>query len=382
MFNRLLKPPKTSFILLGARGTGKSTWVKQHFAGRNVIYYDLLLPKDESRLRRNPDLLISEVQALPKNVKWVVIDEIQKVPKLLDCVHYLIENSKVRFALTGSSARKLKHGTANLLAGRAIYLQMYSLTMGEMASKETIASAMNWGGLPKVHLLKNREQKTDYLHSYCHLYLKEEIAQEQIIRKLDPFSDFLAVAAQMDGKIMNFSKIANEIDVDTKTVISYFHILEDTLLGTFLPAYHRSIRKRQRQNPKFYFYDLGVRRALENQLDVPLKPKTYEWGRAFESLVFNEFVKANSYNKKKFTFSFLHTDNGEIDLIIEKGRKVVALVEIKSNDSVSQADVKTLQRFSKDFRGAKLYILSLDPRAKKIDGINCMFWQDGIKNLM
>ncbi len=271
---RTLKKPKESFILFGPRASGKSTWIKHNFSPETTFYLDLLEIKTFLDLQRHPENFEAEVLSLSKKIKWVVIDEFQKIPLLLNSVHRLIESTKLKFALTGSSARKLKRGSANLLAGRARSLKMYPLTSVEQGKLFDLNHSLNWGALPKVCSYRSGQDKIDYLQSYTHLYLKEEILQEQLTRKIEPFNYFLEVAAQADGKITNFSKIAKEVGVDTKTIISYFSILEETLMGFFLPAYHRSVRKRQKQSPKFYFFDLGVRRTLEGSLKNKLVPRT------------------------------------------------------------------------------------------------------------
>ncbi|MFQ5628705.1 MAG: ATP-binding protein, partial [bacterium] len=190
----------------------------------------------------------------------------------------------IQFIMTGSSARKLKRGAANLLAGRAFVYHLFPLTAQELKGDFELRTALEFGSLPEVWNLKEKDLAIRYLEAFSRTYLKEEVWNEQIIRKLEPFSYFLEVAAQMNGKVLNFSKIARDIGVDTKTVQSYFQILEDTLLGFLVPPFHRSVRKRQLTNPKFYFFDAGVKRALERTLTVSLLPQTYAFGgglRAF-----------------------------------------------------------------------------------------------------
>lgn len=380
--NRLLTKPKESFILLGPRASGKSTWLKDHFPQETSFYFDLLEIKTLLDLQRHPEHLEAQILSLPKKIKWIVIDEFQKIPILLNTVHRLIESTTLKFALTGSSARKIKRGAANLLAGRALSFKMYPLTSGELKSSFDLNQCLNWGGLPKIITYKSRADKISYLESYTHLYLKEEIQQEQLIRKIDPFNYFLEVAAQSDSKVTNFSKIAKDVGVDTKTIISYFNILEETLMGFFLPAYHRSVRKRQKQSPKFYFFDLGVRRCLEGVLSEKLVPKTSEFGRAFESFLINEIIRLDSYYKTYYRFSFLDvSSNGEIDLIIEAGPSKTFLIEIKSSDLVLEDDAKILIKYADDFKNSHLLILSLDTRSKKFGQVNAYHWQDGLRKI-
>lgn len=381
-FKRLLKKPKGSFILLGPRASGKSTWLKTNFPKESTFYVDLLEIKTFLDLQRHPENLEAQILSLPKKIKWVVIDEFQKIPILLNTVHRLIESTNLKFALTGSSARKIKRGSANLLAGRAISHQMHPLTYSELGNTFNLDNVLNWGALPQTVSYKTSLEKINYLESYTHLYLKEEIQQEQLIRKIEPFNYFLEVAAQSDGKIINFSKIANDVGVDTKTIITYFSILEETLMGFFLPAYHKSVRKRQKQNPKFYFFDLGVRRCLEGALRNKLVPKTSEFGRSFESFVINEILRFNSYNKTYYKFFFLDASpNGEIDLIIEAGNAKTFLVEIKSSNSINEDDAKILNRYAKDFKKPQLLILSNDKIHKKFGQVDALFWRNGLQEI-
>ncbi|HLE10887.1 MAG: hypothetical protein A2504_00285 [Bdellovibrionales bacterium RIFOXYD12_FULL_39_22] len=379
---RTLKKPKESFILFGPRASGKSTWIKRNFPSETTFYFDLLEIKTFLDLQRHPENFEAQVLSLPKKIKWVVIDEFQKIPILLNSVHRLIESTKLKFALTGSSARKLKRGAANLLAGRARSLKMYPFTSLEQGDLFDLNQTLNWGALPKICSYKSEHDKIDYLQSYTHLYLKEEIQQEQLTRKIEPFNYFLEVAAQADGKITNFSKIAKDVGVDTKTIISYFSILEETLMGFFLPAYHRSVRKRQKQSPKFYFFDLGVRRALEGSLKDKLVPRTSEFGRAFESFIINEIIRLDSYHKTYYRFSFLDVSpNGEIDLIIEVGTSKTFLVEIKSTDSVSEDDASTIGRYINDFKNPYAIILSQDKIEKKFGLVQAQHWQSGLDKI-
>ena len=291
MFPRLLEPSRrNSFFLFGARGTGKTTWIQDAFAPDASLYVDLLDPEMEDRYRRRPGLLESEVRALPASVEWILIDEVQRVPRLLDVAHRLIESTGRRFVLTGSSGRKLRRGVSNLLAGRAFVYNLYPLTVPELQEAFALDDALRWGTLPKIYSLESAEDKRAYLRAYALTYLKEEIVAEQIIRRLDPFREFLEVAAQSNGAIVNYTNIARDVGADPKSVISYFSILEDTLVGYLLPAYHRSIRKQQSANPKFYYFDTGVKRSLQRTLDVPLRTGTYEYGKAFEHFVITQIL--------------------------------------------------------------------------------------------
>lgn len=385
MFPRKIQLPKDkSFFLFGARGTGKSTLISSTFPEEKCFVINLLDLDEELRYHRQPMNLSSEVLALPKSVTHVVIDEIQKLPKLLDVVHLLIETHKVsqKFVLTGSSARKLRAGGANLLAGRAIMRSLFPLTFFELSEEFDVEKAIHWGGLPAIWNSHDEEGYDDFLRTYANTYLKEEIWNEQLVRNLDPFRRFLEVAAIQSGRILNYRKIALDVGVDTKTVQFWYGILEDTLVGTFLDAYHSSVRKQLRQAPKFYFFDTGVTRALSHTLSTRLSPQTSQYGYYFEQMVLNHIFIRNIYEKLDYRFSYLMTKNDlEIDLIVKKPDQSLVLVEIKSTDHVREDHGHALKHFSKDFPEAKKILLSQDPKKKDFDGVVCMHWIEGVMYL-
>ena len=228
-------------------------------------------PNLDDRLARNPSSLKTMIAANP-NKKWILIDEIQKNPKLLDVIHSLSSDKKIKFILTGSSARKLKRGSANLLAGRAFKYVCHPLTHLELETEFKLQEVLQFGALPEIFSLSIDEKK-DYLRAYVETYFKEEIVAEQIVRKLRPFKIFLTVAAQMNGRILNINKIAHDVGVDHATVQNYFEILEETLVGFLLEPFHESVRKRQRKASKFYYFDLGVVRALKKRWITKLSPE-------------------------------------------------------------------------------------------------------------
>ena len=380
MFNKLVNLSKTSsFFLFGGRGTGKTFLLGEHFKQIPRLFIDLLDPEQNQTFNLRPRALVEQLAAQKPQTEWIVIDEIQRAPKLLDLVHQQIESWRFKFALTGSSARKLRHGTANLLAGRAFVYHLFPLTAREIGEQFSLQTALAWGTLPRVLTLENDNDRRDFLRAYTHTYLQEEITQEQIVRRLDPFRRFLVVAAQMSGQIVNFSKIGREVGASTVTVQSYFQILEDTLIGSLIEPFHESVRKRQRGNPKFYFFDTGVQRALNNTLQVELAPQTYAFEIAFEHFVVNEINRLQSYAKKDYRLSYLRTKDGvEIDLVIERPGLKRALVEIKSTELVSDEDIRSLTRLGKDVANSEAFCLSRDPTAKKIGAVNCFPWQQGL----
>lgn len=384
MFTRLFTPPsRHSFFLFGARGTGKSTLLRRHFSNSlEVFWVDLLDFETEDSLLRNPAIFDQQLNQLGTGIRWIVVDEVQKIPKLLDLIHRWIEKKRFFFALTGSSARKLKRGSANLLAGRAYIFELFPLTHRELGKQFELAEVLRFGCLPEIFQNTDEKERIRFLQAYTRTYLKEEIIAEQLIRKVASFRRFLDIAAQMSGEIINFSSIAQDVGIDRISVQTYFEILEETLMGQLLEPYHRSIRKRQRHNPKFYFFDLGVKHAIEGRLSDPLHPRTYEFGKAFEHFVMNEIFRLVKYKEEDWRFSYLRTkDNAEIDLLIERANKVHFLIEIKSTNQVKEREVTSLQRFTADFPKARALCLSLDPIAKRIGKVECLNWKEGIKEI-
>jgi len=374
MFQRSISlPNKNSFFLFGARGTGKTTLLKVLFP--DALTIDLLDNRTEEELMMAPHHL--EAMIAGSSASHIIIDEIQKIPKLLDEVHRLIEKSenKNRFILTGSSAKKLKSGGANLLAGRAFLRNLFPLTQRELGDAFVLEDALRWGSLPRIFSLESQDSKRDYLDSYAQLYLKEEVWAEQLIRNLPPFRRFLEVAAVNFGKILNASNIAADVGVDPKTVQSYYSILEETLLGFRLDAYHSSVRKRLRQAPKFYFFDNGVSRALARMQSVLPKEGTAYYGDLFEQFVINEIFRTNDYEKRDYRFSYLQSASGvEIDLVIERPGKPLALVEIKSTTQVRNDHLSGLENFADSFPDAELFILSRDHNLKRFGRIHALPW--------
>jgi predicted AAA+ superfamily ATPase len=383
MINRSLVVSETrSFLLFGARGTGKSTFLRTHFADKKVLWIDLLDPEQEDRYARRPSELAEQLHVLAVPPEWVVIDEVQKVPRLLDVVHAEIEKGKVKFALTGSSARKLKHHHTNLLAGRASVHHIFPFTAVELGDAFDLDSALRFGTLPGLQACATHEDRNDLLRAYALTYLKEEVWSEHLVRTLDPFRRFLEIAAQANGEIINYTNIARDVGADVKTVQSYFQIMEDTLVGFLVEPFHGSVRKRQRQAPKFYLFDPGVKRALTRMLTVELRPGTYDYGRAFEHFVVVEALRRSVYRQNDYVFSYLRTKDGaEVDLIVERPGKAPVLVEIKSGDRVDERDTRGLERFLGDMPGATGICLSRDPVPKLIGNVRALPWREGLREL-
>ena len=289
-----------------------------------------------------------------------MLDEVQKIPRLLDVVHHHIETSNLKFALTGSSARKLKRGAANLLAGRAFVNHLFPLTHIEMGDTFDEMAAMKFGALPKTTSLQNNDEKVAFLKAYALTYLKEEVWVEHIVRNLDPFRKFLEIAAQCNGEVINYTNIARDVGADTKTVQSYFQILEDTLLGFWLKPYGKTVRRKLAKHPKFYFFDTGVLRALKKTLKVPVEPRTAAFGDLFENFIVNEVMRLNSYHRLDYKFCFYRTDAGaEVDLIIQRPGKPALALEIKSTNRPSSSDCRGLLSFAEILPSAELSLVCL-----------------------
>ena len=375
-------PNKHSFFLFGPRGCGKTTLIKKRYLDSKALHIDLLDSDQFNQYSLSPSLLNARIEAT-KGVQRVIIDEVQKVPALLDHVHKIIEeNKKLQFILTGSSARKLKRGGANLLAGRAFVFNLHSFTSQELGDQFSLESALNWGMLPKLLELDDDIERKEYLRAYANTYLKEEILQEQLIRKLEPFQRFLPIAAQTSGKIVNFAKIAKDVGAAPQTVENYFYILTDTLLGNFLPAYNPSVRKQERVLPKFYLFDLGVKRSLAKHLEIPVYPETYAYGVHFEHFVLHEILKLSSYKRRDDSHYYYQTHSGvEIDLVIERPGLPLALIEIKSTDNVKIDAVRNLNSICADFKNAQSFCFSNDPDPKQFGYVRCVHWRDGLEEL-
>ncbi len=370
-----------SFFLFGARNTGKSTLLKHNFGAKHCLWIDLLDPDLEDRYSREPISFKQEVLALDETVQYVIIDEVQKLPKLLDIVHQLIESTNKIFIMTGSSARKLKYGGANLLAGRAFVYNLYPFTSVELDKDFQLDVALHWGTLPAIiYKMQTDAEKSSFLQAYAQTYLKEEIWLEQFIRKIDPFRKFLEVSAQCNGQILNLSNIARDVGVDDKTIKQYFSILEDTLMGFMLEPYHGSFRKRVYAKPKFFFFDTGVCRALSRMLSVPIKKSTSYYGDLFEHFIILECVRLASYYYPEYRFSYLKTkDDVEIDLIVERPGEKLLCIKIKSSENVREDKLLSFANLVKDIENSEAVCISQEPRAKKIGEVMVMPWQEALR---
>lgn len=384
MIPRALQLPADENILLfGPRGVGKTTFLKNLPYFSEAIYINLLQATEENRFSRQPDALIDIAKALPSQQdQHIIIDEVQKIPKLLDIVHEVIETlPHIKFILTGSSARKLKHGGANLLAGRAFVYDLSPFTYLEIADEFDLKSSLSWGMLPKTINYVDEDKKQRYLEGYTNTYLKEEVWVEQFVRELDPFRYFLQVAAQSNGKIVNFSKIARDVGISDQLVIKYYSILEDTLLGFFLYPFQHSFRKRLGKTPKFYFFDIGVVRTLLGTISLPLSESTYEYGDTFEHFIILQCMQLAKYYHRQYRFSFIRTkDDAEIDLVVERPGEKTLFIEIKSSVNVQESQLRVLKSLSEDFGDCEAVCFSRDPYPKKLGNISVLPWAEGVRS--
>lgn len=380
MISRTLQLPKNnSFFVFGPRQTGKSTLIKDIFFQKNsALYYNLLLSKEYLRLSANPTLLREEVMSRKPEITHVIVDEIQRIPALLDEIHALMEGPRAPyFCLSGSSARKLKRAHANLLAGRAWTYHLYPLTYRELAENFSLEKALNLGTLPPVYLNPSETGAKRTLKSYVETYLKEEIKQEALVRNIGGFLRFLRLAADENGNMLNYSNIARETGTSYQTVKEYFQILEDTLVGFLLLPFSKSSRKRLVKHPKFYFFDLGVHRALTQKLSVPLEKGTSDFGNAFEHFLILEIMRLADYGEKDYGFSFYHTEShAEVDLIVETPKGTTYAVEIKSSEHPDLSQLKGLRSFAEICPNATLICASLAPRRRVIQNITILPWQE------
>ncbi|MGH7820250.1 MAG: ATP-binding protein, partial [Candidatus Binatia bacterium] len=319
MFKRSLRlpaPGTESLFLWGPRQTGKTTLLRETYP--DALWIDLLKADEYRRYLQNPERLREELSASSR-VRQVVIDEVQKVPQILDEVHWLVENRKVQFALCGSSARKVKRGAANLLGGRAIRYELHGLTAGEIGEEFEVDRALNHGYLPRIYLA---DRPRRLLEAYVADYLREEVAAEALVRKLAVFSEFLNVAALSDAELVNFSTIARECGVSAHTIKGYFEILEDTLLGRWLPGYTKRPKRRVIAAPKFYFADVGVVNHLARRGTLERGSELY--GKAFENWLFHELAAHNAYADAFARLSYWRLASGiEVDFIVDDMRVAI-----------------------------------------------------------
>lgn len=373
MYRRILELDRKlddATFLLGARQTGKSTLLKELFP--ETIYFDLLNTEVRRRFQRNPELF-RELLHDKQEGTLVIIDEIAKVPELLDEVHWLMTNRSLRFILCGSSARKLKKQSSNTLGGRAIPMYFFPLVSAEIPDFDIYRAIQN-GMIPRHYMVDDAVRR---LRAYVDVYLKEEIKEEALVRDVVLFERFLEVAAISSGEILNYGNIASDCGISAKTVAAYFQILYDTLVGYEVPAYTKHIKRKLVQAPRFYYFDVGIVNYLLGRTN--LKRGTDEFGHAFEHLVIQEIVAYLGYTESNEKLSYWRTYSGiEVDLIVGDAR---IAIEIKSTDEVKIKHKKNLNIFAEEHPNARKILVSLDKMSRVSGDIELFYVLDFFKLL-
>ncbi len=363
MFKRSLQlppPGAETLFLWGPRQTGKSTLLRQAYP--DALWIDLLKSEEYCRYLQNPEFLRQELAA--RSTPQVVIDEVQKVPALLDEVHWLLENGGPSFAHCGSSARKVKRGVANLLGGRAIRFELFGLSAHEIGPDFDLDRLLNHSYLPSIYQSAKPRAR---LNTYVSDYLREEVMAEALVRNASIFADFLEVAALGDTEQVNFTNIARETGTSSPTVKAYYGILEDTLLGRWLPAWQKRPKRRTAVAPKFYFSDVGVVNQLARRGTV--EPRSELYGKAFENWVHHELTAYASYSKSYATLSFWRLTSGaEVDFIVND---MQLAIESKASHRLGDQHLRGLRELAKDHpEVGNRVVVSLEQKARTTsDGI-------------
>ena len=375
MFERSLKKPLESgksFFLFGPRGTGKTTWLKHHLP--QAPFINLLQSEFYNRLTANPGHIRDLIP--PDRPDWVVIDEVQRIPALLNEVHDLIEARGQNFILTGSSARTLRRKGVNLLAGRARTYFMHPLTVTEQGEAFNLRDSLNFGHLPARF---NDKDPGRYLKDYVQTYLREEVMQEGLTRNIGHFSRFLEAASLSQGQTVNISGVATEAEVSRSVAGNYFAILEDLLIAVRLPVFSRKAKRKLIAQRKFYFFDAGVFRAIRPM--GPLDSEAEMAGPALETLVLQELRAVNDYGEYGYQIFFWRTRGKlEIDFVLYGPRGLLA-IEIKRSTKIQSKDTKALREFKKDYPPAKCFIFYGGKRSLYLGDIIALPVEQALKEL-
>lgn len=359
-----------AMFLFGARQTGKSTLLKERFP--KAIYIDLLKSDVRNRFKQHPEEFRENLLRYPPET-LVIVDEIQKVPDLLDEVHWLMVEKGLWFILSGSSARKIKKSGANNLGGRAIPETLFPLVSAEIPDFD-IERAIQNGMIPRHYMVANARNR---MRAYIDLYVKEEIIEEALVQNVDEFIRFMEVAAIMDGEILNYENVASDCGVSANTAKAYYKILVDTLLGFEVPAYRKVIKRKLYKSPRFYYFDIGIANHLTKRYQ--LAPKTPEYGHAFEHLIMQEIVAYLAYTNSDEELTYWHTyENIEVDAIIGDAR---VAIEIKSTDHVDHGDKKGIMEFAKEHPNAKQILVSRDRISRRSGNVDLYYVTDFFKAL-
>jgi len=357
---------KKSHFLFGPRQTGKTSLI--HHTLKDVKVYDLLDTSIFLALSQNPGRIAQE--ATPQD-RLIVIDEIQRLPELLNEVHRLIEGRGIRFLMTGSSARKIRRGGINLLGGRARTKNLHPLTRRELGERFDLTCAIQRGSLPSIYF---SDDPAADLESYTGLYLQQEIVAEGAVRSIPAFSRFLRIAALCNGTIVNFTKVSNDAQVARTTVYEYFEILKDTLILHELPAWRKSKKRKPLASSKYYFFDVGVATALQRRV---LRPGTPEFGEGFETYLFHELLCYRDYIHHE-PLSYWRSSSGfEVDFIIGDH----TAVKVKAKENISSHDIKTLQALAEEQILKRYLLVSLELRMRQIGEVTILPYQEFLDKL-
>ena len=375
MIHRNLNLPSSiSYFLFGPRQTGKSTLISNTY-NDPILNINLLKSEQLIKYSTNPGIVRSEVEKASEDRRQgvVIIDEVQRVPQLLSEVHYLLEKVPgCTFVMTGSSARKLKRGGADLLGGRAVELHLFPFTAMELGPRFDLEEALRYGTLPSI-AGKSETLKRQVLSTYVTTYLNEEIRNEGIVRNIGPFSRFLEVAAAQSGEVLNTSAVARDCRVSQRTVVSYFEVLIDTLVGFRLDPWQRSVRKQLSAHPKFYLFDTGVTNAINRRLGAPADPR-YR-GRLFEQFIVCEVNRLIHYAMSEARIYFWRTSAGaEVDILVEKHGTFIAAAEIKSIPDVVRADCSGLRSLREEYPDVPCFAVCTCDHPYHIDDIEVVPW--------
>ena len=365
----LIDSQNESLFLWGARQTGKSTLLKTLFP--DALWFDLLLSDVYERLLRNPSLLRETIAAGQSKV--MIIDEIQRIPELLNEVHWIITHLPVRVIMSGSSPRKIIRSNTNLLGGRALRYELYPFTSEEIPNFDLL-KALNNGLLPR-HYLSSSPKKM--ISAYVGNYLRDEIAGEAKIRNVANFSRFLESAAFSNGEMVNYANIASDCGVSAVTVKEYFQILEDTLVGRFLPSYQKKPKRRVITAPKFYFFDIGIVNYLLKRGRIDFGGELF--GNAFEHFIYNELYAHSSYSGKDYPIYYWRTASQiEIDFVL--GNHDVA-IEVKATNNVQSRHLKGLKSFSEEYTVTQLVLVCNEPLPRISEGVRILPWKVFLEEL-
>ena len=359
-----------AMFLFGGRQVGKSTLLKERFP--KAIYIDLLKSDIRNRFKQHPEEFRESLLRYPPET-LVIVDEIQKIPDLLDEVHWLMVEKDLWFILSGSSARKIKRSGANNLGGRAIPETLFPLVSAEIPDYDLDRAVQN-GMIPRHYMVANAQNR---MRAYVDLYLKEEIIEESLVQNVDEFIRFLEVAAIMDGEILNYENVASDCGVSANTVKAYYKILVETLLGFEVPAYRKVIKRKLYKSSRFYYFDVGIANHLTKRYH--LAPRTPEYGHAFEHLIIQEIRAYLGYTGSEEELTYWHTyENLEVDAVIGDAR---VAIEIKSTDHVNHDDKKGVTEFAKEHPETKQILVSRDRISRRSGDVDLYYVTDFFKAL-